>query len=197
MRNWVDRLVVIGFYILQVGGQVGILMTLPSFEPRGGVGPNKIVIFHSYWLADEIGRWTDIPTIPLLILGVGVFAYRAVVSSPPVRLAYGFVWAGAIVLMANLALLITAGLGYVNFNEVYGQWLEYVAGAVPLTMAVYLYLARVTRDRLVNLVVDLESGERGERLLASLRHTRRPEPGYCLRRGRRLDRRRWTSCRPR
>jgi len=171
MRNWVDRLVVIGFYVLQVGGQVGILMTLPSFEPRGGVGPNKIVIFHSYWLSEKIGRWTDIPTIPLLLVGVAIFVYRAAVSSPPVRRAYGFVWTGAIVLMGNLALLITAGLGYVNFNEVYGQWLEYVAGAVPLTMAIYLYAARVTQDRLVNLVVDLESGERGERLLASLRHT--------------------------
>jgi signal transduction histidine kinase len=170
LTNRLDRLLVVAYYVLQVGGQVGILLTLPTFEPRGGVGPNKIVIFHSAALAEGIGHYTDLLTIPLLLVLVGVFIHRAMVAAPPVRRAYGFVWTGAIVLCANLALLITAGLGYVNFNEVYGLWLEYLAGVVPLTMVVSLFVARLAQDRLVTLVVDLDSGEHGERLLASLRH---------------------------
>lgn len=171
LRGALDWLTVGGFYLLQVVGQWFILLTIPRWEPRGGAGPNELVLFPNAELADRFSRFADEVTVPLLALLVILLVHRWGTAAPPARRAYGFVWFGGIVLCANLTLLIIAGLGVVRFDLVYGLWLEYVAGAVPITMAISLFAARVAQDRLVHLVVDLDAGERGEQLVASLRRT--------------------------
>ena len=169
LKGPLDRVLVGSFYLFQVGGQVAITLTIPRFEPRGATGPNKVVLWPNADLADQIGDVTDRATIPLLVLVVVLLLHRLVTATPPARRAYGFVWVGGTLLTANLALLITAGLGWVDFEAVYGLWLEYAAGIVPVAMAAALVAARVAEDRLVHLVVDLDAGERGERLRTSLR----------------------------
>lgn len=168
-RSGLDRALVVGFFVLQVGGQWLITLTIPRWEPRGGSGPNEMVLFPNGRLAADVSEVADRVTIALLLLLAAILVHRMATSTPPVRRAYGFVWVGGIVLCLLLALLISAGLGLVDFDEAYGRWLEYLAGIIPITMAVSLVAARVAQDRLVSLVVDLESGERGERLVASLR----------------------------
>lgn len=168
-RTRLDRVLVIGFFVLQVGGQWLITLTIPRWEPRGGSGPNKMALFPNDTVAANFSKVADRITIPLLLLLAAILVHRMVTATPPVRRAYGFVWVGGIVLCANLALLIGAGLGWVDFDQAYGQWLEDVAGIIPITMAASLFAARVAQDRLVTLVVDLEAGERGEQLRASLR----------------------------
>lgn len=168
-RTGLDRSLVVGFFVLQVGGQWLITLTIPRWEPRGGSGPNEMVLFPSETLASDVSRVADRITIALLLVLAAILVHRMVTSTPPVRRADGFVWFGGIFLCLNLVLLISAGLGWVDFDQAYGLWLEGVAGILPITMAASLFAARVAQDRLVTLVVDLEAGERGERLVASLR----------------------------
>lgn len=168
-RSPLDRVLVTGFAVLQIGGQWLITLTIPRWEPRGGTGPNEMALFPNDPLAENVTKLADRITIPLLLLIAVILVHRMVTATPPVRRSYGFVWVGGIVLCLLLALLITAGLGWVDFDEAYGRWLEYLAGIIPITMAVSLFAARVAQDRLVSLVVDLEAGERGDRLVASLR----------------------------
>jgi signal transduction histidine kinase len=179
LRAPLDRVLVAGFYLFQVGGQVAITLTIPRWEPRGAPGPNEVVLWRNADLADRIGDVTDRATIPVLVVTVVLLVHRIVTASPPARRAYGYVWVGGVLLTANLVLLITAGLGWVAFDSVYGVWLEYAAGLVPVAMAASLLAARVAQDRLVHLVVDLEAGDRGERLRASLRRAL-DDPGLDL-----------------
>ena len=164
-----DRALVFGLYILQAGNQVAITLTLPSFESRGGNGPNEIVLFPDAALAHRIGQVADVITLGVLVLFAVVLVRRAVSATPPARRAYGFVWVGGVVLCANLLVLVSAGFGVASFDDAYGLWLEIVAAVLPIAMAVSLFASRVAEDRLVRLVVDLETGENGEKLVASLR----------------------------
>lgn len=127
------------------------------------------MLFPDAALAQRISDLADIVTLGILIGFAIVLVHRAVAATPPARRAFGFVWVGGVVLCANLIVLVSAGLGVVSFDDAYGLWLEIVAGVVPMTMVLSLFASRVAEDRLVRLVVDLEAGERGEQLLASLR----------------------------
>lgn len=163
------RALVAGFYLIQGGNQVAITLLLPSWESRGGNGPNEIVLFPDAALAQRISDLADIVTLGILIGFAIMLVHRAVAATPPARRAFGFVWVGGVVLCVNLIVLVSAGLGVVSFDDAYGLWLEIVAGVVPIAMILSLFASRVAEDRLVRLVVDLETGERGEQLLASLR----------------------------
>jgi hypothetical protein len=125
-----DRLTVAAVYAVCTGFQVLTMLTLPSFELRGGTGKNPLHLLGDATFAHRSGQVMDSVTAFVLAAFVAVVARRAVTATVAARRAYGFVWLGGIVLGANLVVLVIAGLGVVPFNDAYGLWLEIVAGAV-------------------------------------------------------------------
>ena len=171
LTSALDRVTAAAVYAVATGFQVVTMLTLPSFEPRGGTGSNPLHLLGDAEFAHRSGEVMDIVTAAVVAGFVVVLTRRAMTATPAARRALGFVWAGGISLGVNLVIIISAGLGVVPFNDAYGLWLEIVTGSVPITMAGSLVAARVAEDRLVALVADLDSAGPGRTLRNALRRT--------------------------
>lgn len=163
------RLAAVALYVANTGFQVVVMLTIPSFELRGGTGSNPLHVVGDASVANGIIEVTDVITVAVLVGFVAVIVHRAATATTAARRAHGFVWVGATLLGVNLTVIVVSGLGVVTFNDAYGLWLEIVAGAVPLAMAASLVTARLAEDRLVALVGDLEAAGPGVTLRNALR----------------------------
>lgn len=171
LSSRLDRVTVAATYVVVIGLQVLLMLTLPSFEPRGNTGRNPLHVVGSAQFADDLSRFIDRATLVVIVAYAVVVARRLVTATRAARRAYGFVWLGGLVLSVNGAILTIAGLGVVPFNVAYGLWLEIVAGIVPIAMALCLIAARLAQDRLVALVADLEAVGPGATLRNALRRS--------------------------
>ena len=165
----IERVVVGAGYVINFGLNVPYLLVGPSLAVIGVRERNVFLVSAHPDVARRIGETTQWLTFGWAAVVVGLIGARAWAASPAGRRAYGSVWLAGTVLSISVMVIIGAAEGFFAYRNAYGLWLEIVAGATPLTLAVSLFAARVAQDRLVALVADLETVGPGATLRSALR----------------------------
>jgi hypothetical protein len=161
LASRLEGAVVTAGYAIAVGPTLPELLVEP-FER------NLLLLSPSADAARWIGNCADVLTLGWIAVMVGLICVKAWAASPAARRAYGFVWVAGFVFSVNGLVIVGAGLGIGPSHDVYGLWLEIVAGVTAVTLAVSLFATRVAEDRLVALVGDLETLGPGARLRDAL-----------------------------
>jgi signal transduction histidine kinase len=160
----------VGFgYVVNVGLNLVYLLVGPSLAMVGVTERNVLLVAAHPEAARRIGETTQWLTLAWALVVLGLVVMRAVRATPAARHAYGPAWLAGAVLCINVSLVIAAAQGVFAYRDAYGLWLEIVAGLVPVTLALSLFVARVAEDRLVTLVADVEATGPGTTLRNALR----------------------------
>lgn len=164
----VDGAVVMAGYAINIGLTVVRTLFLP-FGAYGLQERNLLAVFEDVDTALWITERSDELTLAWIVVLVVLMVGKAVSASPAARRAYGAVWAAGVVLAANTGVIVAAGLEIFSYREAYDLWLEIVAGLAPATLAATLVAIRLSEDRLVRLVADLQTVGPGTTLRGALR----------------------------
>lgn len=171
LRSTVERALVGFGYVVNVGLNLVYLLVGPSLAMVGVTERNVFLISSHPDTARRIGETTQWLTLAWALVVLVLLVTRAGRATPAARRAYGPAWLAGGVLCVNASLIIAAAQGVFARRDAYGLWLEIVAGLVPVTLALSLFVARVAEDRLVTLVADLEATGPGTTLRNALRRT--------------------------
>jgi signal transduction histidine kinase len=162
----------VGFgYVVNVGLNLAYLLVGPSLAMVGVTERNVLLVSAHPEAARRIGETTQWLTLAWALAVLALLVTKAGRATPAARRAYGPAWLAGGVLCVNASLIIAAAQGVFAYRDAYGLWLEIVAGLVPVTLALSLFVARVAEDRLVTLVADLEATGPGTTLRNALRRT--------------------------
>lgn len=164
----VDGGVVVAGYVINIGLTVVRTLFLP-FGVYGLQERNLLAVLEDADTALWITQRSDELTLAWMVVLLALMAVKAVAASPAARRAYGAVWVAGVVLAANTAVIVAAGLEIFAYREAYDLWLEVVAGIAPATLAATLVAIRLSEDRLVGLVADLQTVGPGTTLRGALR----------------------------
>lgn len=164
----VDRGVIVAGYVINVGLTAVRTLFLP-FGVYGLQERNLLAVLEDADTALWITQRSDELTLAWIVVLLALMVAKAVAASPAARRAYGAAWVAGSVLAANTAVIVAAGLEIFAYREAYDLWLEIVAGIAPATLAATLVAIRLSEDRLVGLVADLQAVGPGTALRGALR----------------------------
>ena len=167
----VERLTVAAGYVLNSVGNLPEFVFVPygRYYPQPDHPDFLLSVREDPELALTMSRIFDSLSLAWLLVALALLCRLALRASPPERRAFAAVWLAGAAFYGLVVTVIAAGLGWVSENDAYGIWLERAVGGVPLVLAGTLVMARLTQDRLVTLMVDLERRDPAVDLRRALR----------------------------